>query len=126
MAILRLAWSTFRLDEIRRVVGETICKLDELPPGRVLGRELSALETQPEDCPILEARAACCDELRQECGLPVVRNSAHPVPVKEPLRHADWLASYANALDKYRDAAGAELQCSLRELESASIGAQPS
>jgi hypothetical protein len=123
VAILRLAWSTFRLDAIRKVVGETIAKLDELPPKDVLGRELSALETQLEDCPILEARVACCDELRQECGLPAVRHSTHPAPVKELLRHSDWLASYADALDKYRDAAGAALQCSLQALESAPLPA---
>lgn len=107
-AILRGAWSTTRLPLIRNVIDETLVALNALDPREVLGRELSGAEGSPGDCPVREALAACCDELRLEGGVAMLRDreAFADLPAE---RAPAWGVSYANALDKYRDAAGALL-----------------
>src|SRR5688500_15316982 len=68
--LLRAAWRSIRLDAIRAAVQDTIRGLHELDAVELLGRELSTLERSPDSSPLREALATCCDELREECGMP--------------------------------------------------------
>jgi hypothetical protein len=109
-AVLRVAWNVHRLDAIRRIVDETIHALQGLDSRSVLGRELSELEQQA-DSPVGEALVACCNELREACGLPL--SATQRVDLERPTQEPEWLSSYENALEKYRDVAGAALQAAL-------------
>ncbi|MDH3843513.1 MAG: hypothetical protein OES69_06215, partial [Myxococcales bacterium] len=68
-AILQSAWKTFRLDAIRGVVQQTIVDLEGLVANQVLGREPSGFELQEKTGSLRVALDACCDELREGCGL---------------------------------------------------------
>ena len=113
--ILRSAWDTFRLDAIRGVVQQTIGDLEELTAGQVVGREPSRSELAAETGSLRAALDACCDELREGCGLPtsplrlVQIQSMHAAD-------ADWTESFSNALEAYRCAACKELDVSLAAL----------
>jgi hypothetical protein len=113
--ILRSAWDTFRLDAIRGVVQRTIGDLEELTAGQVVGREPWRSELEVEAGSRRAALDACCDELREGCGLPT-----SPVPsVQVQSMHAadaDWTESFSNALEAYRSAACKELDASLAAL----------
>jgi hypothetical protein len=113
--ILRSAWSTFRLDAIRGVVRQTIGDLEELGAGQGLAREPSGSEFAVETGSLRAALDACCDELREGCGLPT-----SPVPSVrvQSMRaaDADWTESFSNALEAYRSAACKELDASLAAL----------
>jgi len=113
--ILRNAWSTFRLDAIRAVVQEAIGNLEALTAGQVLGREPSQSELEGKTDSLRAALDACCDELREGCGLPT-----SPGPsVRARSMHAadaDWTESFSNALEAYRSVACKELDASLAAL----------
>ena len=112
---LRGAWKIFRLDAIRGVVQQTICDLEELGAGQVLGREPSGSELEVETGSLRAALDTCCDELREGCGLPtspgrlVQAQSMHAADI-------DWTESFSNALEAYRSAACKELDASLAAL----------
>jgi len=113
--ILRSAWSTFRLDAIRGVVQQTICDLEELGAGQVLGREPSRSELEGETGSLRVALDACCDELRDGCGLPT--SPGLPVQVQSMrAADADWSESFSHALEVYRSAACEGLDASLAVL----------
>ena len=113
--ILRSAWSTFRLDAIRGVVQQTICDLEELGAGQVLGREPSRSELEGETGSLRAALDACCHELREGCGLPT--SPGLPVQVQSMrAADADWSESFSHALEAYRSAACDGLDASLATL----------
>ena len=113
--ILRSAWSTFRLDAIRGVVQQTICDLEELGAGQVLGREPSRSELEGETGSLRAALDACCHELREGCGLPT--SPGLPVQVQSMrAADADWSESFSHALEAYRSAACDGLDASLAAL----------
>jgi hypothetical protein len=114
-AILRGAWSNFRLDAIRNVVVDTIRELGTLDASQVLGRDPLPLETRVDDGPLRLALAMCCEELRVECGMPAIEEPSTHADLRST-QDADWVASYINALDRYRDVAGATLEASLARL----------
>jgi len=113
--ILRGAWKIFRLDAIRGVVQQTICDLEELGAGQVLGREPSGTELEVETGSLRAALDTCCDELREGCGLPTSPGRS----VQAQSTHAadtDWTESFSNALEAYRSAACKGLDASLAAL----------
>lgn len=114
-SILRSAWKIFRLDAIRGVVRQTIGDLEELAAGQVLGREPWRSELEVATGPLRAALDACCDELREGCGLPT---SPGPSVQVRSMRaaDADWSESFAHALEAYRSAACEELDASLAVL----------
>jgi hypothetical protein len=114
-AILRGAWSNFRLDAIRNVVNDTIRELGTLDATQVLGRDPLPLEVSADDGPLRLAFAMCCEELRKECGMPAIEEPSTHANLRST-QDADWVASYINALDRYRDVAGATLEASLARL----------
>lgn len=113
--ILRSAWKTLRLDAIRAVVRQTIADLEALTAGQVVGREPSRFEIESETGSVRAALDACCDELREGCGMPT-----SPMPsVQVQQMHAadaEWTESFSNALEAYRSAACKELDTSLAAL----------
>jgi len=113
--ILRSAWKTFRLDAIRGVVRQTIVDLEEMAPGQVLGREPSRSELELETGSLRAALDACCDELREGCGLPTSPGLSAQVQ-KMHAADPDWTESFSNALEAYRSAACKELDVSLASL----------
>ena len=113
--ILRIAWSTFRLDAIRGVVRQTIGDLEELAPGQVLGREPSRSELEVETGSLRAALDACCDELREGCGLPLSPGRSVQVQSMRAA-DADWSEGFSHSLEAYRSAACKELDASLAAL----------
>jgi hypothetical protein len=115
--ILRSAWKILRLDAIRPVVQHTIADLEALTARQVVGREPSRSEIEEETGSLRAALDACCNELREGCGLPT-----SPGPSVQAQRmHADdtdWTESFSNALEVYRSAACEELDASLAALAS--------
>ena len=113
--ILRSAWKVLRLDAIRSVVQQTIADLEALTARQVMGREPSRSELEVETGSLRAALDACCDELREGCGLPT-----SPEPSAKARRmhaaDADWTESFSNALEVYRSAACKELDASLAAL----------
>jgi hypothetical protein len=113
--ILRSAWKILRLDAIRPVVQHTIADLEALTARQVMGREPSQSEVEVETGSLRAALDACCDELREGCGLP-----RSPGPSVQAQRmhaaDADWTESFSNALEVYRSAACKELDISLAAL----------
>ena len=111
-SILRSAWKIFRLDAIRGVVRQTIGELEELAAGQVLEREPWRSELEVATGPLRAALDACCDELREGCGLPT---SPGPSVQVQSMRaaDADWSESFAHALESYRSAACEGLDASL-------------
>ncbi len=111
-SLLRDAWNVIRLDVIRETVEHAICELQALDLDAAAKRlrrpELrrdagAAMGTRGAAQAALEA---CCDELRDGCGLPVV--GVQPLP---PMG-SEWLARYRSALEVYRDAAMGVLSAS--------------
>ncbi len=101
--ILMLAWSTVRLDAIRAAVRAAVAELVEPPREDTLVCPSTGEERFASD-PIGAALETCCQELREECGMPTTAGTIS--------KHSDdpkWLESYAGALDRYRDVAGAAL-----------------
>jgi hypothetical protein len=113
--ILRSAWSTFPLDAIRGVVRQTIGDLEELAAGQVLGREPSRSELEVETGSLRAALDACCDELREGCGLPTSPERSVQVQSMRAA-DADWSESFSHALEAYRSAACDGLDASLAAL----------
>ena len=113
--ILRNAWSTFRLDAIRAVVQEAIGNLEALTAGQVLGREPSQSELEGKTDSLRAALDACCDELREGCGLPTSPGPSVPARSMHAA-DADWTESFSNALEAYRSVACKELDTSLAAL----------
>jgi len=113
--ILRDAWSIFRLDAIRGVVQDMICDLEELGAGQVLGREPSRTELEVETGSLRAALDACCDELREGCGLPTSPERSVQVQSMRAA-DADWSESFSHALEAYRSAACEGLDASLAAL----------
>lgn len=105
VAILRAAWRTLRLDAIRAAATRVIAELEALEvPGDIA---LSAVLGAPgawHDA----SRAAlsrCCDELREEAGLPATAAVRQRVPDDDP----EWSRAYASELERYRTLAGSAL-----------------
>ena len=113
--ILRSAWDTFRLDAIRGVVQQTIGDLEELTAGQVVGREPSRSELAAETGSLRAALDACCDELREGCGLPTSPGRSVQVQSMR-VADADWSESFSHALEAYRSAACVGLDASLAAL----------
>ena len=113
--ILRSAWKTFRLDAIRAVVQQTIGDLEALTASQVVGTEPSRSELEVETGSFRAALDACCDELREGCGLPTSPGPSVQVQ-SEHAADADWTESFSNALEAYRSAACKELDASLAAL----------
>lgn len=114
-ANLRSAWKIFRLDAIRSVVQHTIADLEALTARQVMGRDPSRSEIEVETGSIRAALDACCDELREGCGLPMSSEaSVHARRIHDA--DADWTDSFSNALEAYRSAACKELDASLAAL----------
>jgi hypothetical protein len=114
-ANLRSAWKIFRLDAIRSAVQHTIGDLESLTARQVMGRDPSGSEIEVETGPVRAALHACCDELREGCGL-----TTSPGPSVQVQRmhaaDADWTESFSKALEAYRSAACKELDASLAAL----------
>ena len=112
---MRSAWKVLRLDAIRSVVQHTIADLEALTARQVVGREPSGSEIETETGSLRAALDACCDELREGCGL-----ATSPGPSVQVQRmhaaDADWTESFSNALEVYRSAACKELDASLAAL----------
>jgi hypothetical protein len=113
--VVREAWGVVRLDRIRDVVDETINRLREVHPRDLLGRELSSSELHPYANPIAEALQSCCDELRDESGMPdsAQCRAVHAGRVQGYLAeqpYPRWADTYHDALARYRGAAGAALR----------------
>lgn len=113
--ILRSAWTTFRLDAIRGVVRQTIGDLEELTPGQVLGREPLQSQLEVETGSLRAALDACCDELREGCGLPTSPGRSVQVQSMRAA-DADWREGFTHALEAYRSAACKALDSSLAGL----------
>ena len=113
--ILRSAWKIFRLDTIRGVVRQTIGDLEELAAGQVLGREPSRSELEVETGSLRAALDACCDELREGCGLPTSPERSVQVQSMRAA-DADWSEGFSHALEAYRSAACEGLDASLAAL----------
>lgn len=113
--ILRSAWKILRLDAIRAVVQRTIAGLEALTARQVVGREPSRSEIEAETGSLRAALDACCDELREGCGLPT---SPEPSVQVQSIHaaDADWTESFSNALEVYRSAACKELDASIAAL----------
>jgi hypothetical protein len=114
-AILRSAWKILRLDAIRPVVRQTIADLEALTAAQVVGREPSRYEIEVERGSLRAALDACCDELREGCGLPTSPGLSAQVQ-KMHAADPDWTESFSNALEAYRSAACKELDVSLASL----------
>jgi hypothetical protein len=114
-SILRGAWKIFRLDAIREVVRQTIGDLEELAPGQVLRREPSRSELEVATGSLRAALDACCDELREGCGLPTSPGRSVQVQSMRAA-DADWSESFAHALEAYRSAACEGMDASLAAL----------
>ena len=113
--ILRSAWKIFRLDAIRGAVRQTIGDLEELAAGQVLGREPSRSELEVETGSLRAALDACCDELREGCGLPTSPERSVQVQSMRAA-DADWSECFSHALEAYRSAACDGLDASLATL----------
>jgi hypothetical protein len=113
--ILRRAWKALRLDAIRGVVRQTIGDLEELAPGQVLRREPSRSELEVETGSLRAALDACCDELREGCGLHTAPERSVQVQSMRAA-DADWSESFLHALEAYRSAACEGLDASLAAL----------
>jgi len=113
-AIMRMAWKTHRLDTIREVVEKTISDLRASDPREVMGRSLTWSE-ELTNGPIRAALDACCDELRDGCGLPIASGrSDRETRIGEPA--GSWTDLYALALERYRETAGEALETALQRL----------
>jgi hypothetical protein len=113
--VLRSAWKTFRLDAIRGVVQHTIDDLEGLAAGQVLGREASRFEQKEEMDSLRAALDACCDQLREGCGLATSPGRSMQVQSKRAT-DADWSESFADAPQAYRIAACKGLDASFAAL----------
>ena len=113
--ILRRAWKAFPLDAIRGVVRQTIGDLEELALGQVLRWEPSRSALQVETGSLRAALDACCDELREGCGLPTSPERSVEVQSMRAA-DADWSESFSHALEAYRSAACKGLDASLAAL----------
>ena len=114
-AILQSAWKTFRLDAIRGVVQQTIVDLEGLVADQVLGKEPSGFELQEKTGSLRVALDACCDELREGCGL-VTSPSLSKRVQPERASDAEWSESFTDALQAYRGAACKGLEASFAAL----------
>lgn len=114
-SILRSAWKTVRLDTIRAVVERTIDHLEDVAADQVLGGQPSRSELEVDTGSLRAAFDACCDELREGCGLPTSPGRSARA---ESIRSADsdWSESFTQALDAYRSTACRELDASLAAL----------
>ena len=116
---MRLAWKVHRLDVIRRVVSETIDELRARSVRDVMGGSVTWSE-ELVDGPIRAALDACCDEMRDGCGLPVAGPSGDRGPrVDEPT--GSWTERHSLALAKYREAATAALEDSFSRLAAQAV-----
>jgi hypothetical protein len=117
-AVVRRAWSTFRLPALQVIVNETIVGLQQLEPSELLGRPLSGLDQQGESNPIRAALEACSEELREESGMAeaqerrlVQYHRVRAAMLEQPMA---WTATFEEAVEKYRLAAGRALEQSLK------------
>lgn len=110
--ILRGAWKTVRLDALRVLVRRTIGDLEGLPTAQLLGRQPSRSEVETGS--VRAALDACCDELREGCGLPTSPELSVQVQSMRAA-DADWTGGFSNALEAYRRAACKGLDASLTE-----------
>lgn len=95
---------------------------------QVVGREPSRSEVELETGSVRAALDACCDELREGCGLPM-SSEASEHALRIHAADADWTESFSNALEVYRGAACKGLNASLAALalppESSSAREEP-
>lgn len=106
-AILRAAWRRVRLDVIRAAAADAIAELEALDRSAVEGAD-TANTAAPPDVRADASRAAllaCCDELREEGGLPALPSSRAALPESDPA----WARVYTSELARFRVLAGASL-----------------
>jgi hypothetical protein len=113
--ILRLAWSDFPLHAIRGIVETSIAGLLQLEHQEVLGCVPLDGEHGTGPNPVNEALSACCDELRDGCGIPVEASLALREYRVRQLSQ-DWAKSYEHALVCYRTFAETSLQAAFSAL----------
>jgi len=113
--IMRAAWKAHRLDVIRDVVERTIRDLRARNPRDVMGRSLTWSEELTSG-PISAALDACCDELRDGCGLPPQSGSGGDHETRPVGPSASWTDHYVLALARYRETASAALEMSFQSL----------
>jgi hypothetical protein len=115
---IQLAWSVYRLPELHELMLLAIAELRAVVPGELLGRELSDLDLS-ECSPVAEALEACCAELREESGMPLAETDrqGHCERVRSYIEQQPpaWVATFNEALAKYRSAAAVTLQALLRD-----------
>lgn len=105
-SFLRNAWRYIRLDTIRSATEAVIQELKELNRQDVL--PLPGCEgTSPPASASVAALLTCCQELREESGLP----STTPT-TRGPTTHRDsaWVEGYTAQLERYRIAATRSLR----------------
>lgn len=111
--VVQRGWSIFRLRRLQELVGLTIDALHALPPSELLGRDVESAGRVACD-PVAEALRACCEELRDECGIvgAAADRTRHCSLVRGYIEQqpALWSETFAEALDKYRQAAARSLQ----------------
>jgi hypothetical protein len=117
-ATVRRAWSMLRLTALQAIVNETIVGLQRLEPSELLGRPLSGLDQQLESNPIVAALEACSEELREESGMTDSHESrllqSRRVRASMLEQPVAWTATFQEAFEKYRLAAGRALDQSLK------------
>lgn len=112
--LVQRAWSTFRLPALQELIRSTIAELEALVPAELLGREppepKAAGWTQD---PVSEALTACCEELRDACGMTDAQaeraQHCSQMRVYTAQQPVDWSETFTEALGKYRHAASARL-----------------
>lgn len=103
VAILRAAWDSVRLDVIRAAAKATIAELESqygCEDGEPCRRGQLPASTA--------ALRACCDELREESGLPMKAEKEEHA--RWSTGDAAWRSAFATELARYRTAAGVSLR----------------
>jgi hypothetical protein len=121
--LVQRAWSEFRLPALQTLITATIADLQVLTPVEILGGEPQRAEDTAAEAagkvpdPVKEALRACCEELREACGMTDAKaqreehyNLVRLYMAQQP---PAWSERFVEALDKYRSAASAALLVTL-------------
>jgi hypothetical protein len=100
-AILRAAWLRVRLDVIRAAAAEAIAELEALDRSIADAPDPADVRSEASKAALL----ACCDELREEGGLPA--RPSQPAALSQG--DSAWSRTYTSELARFRTLAGASL-----------------
>lgn len=117
--LVQCAWSDTRLSVLQALIKTTISALENMDSTELLGRPPSDSPTLVGDPnPVKEALQACCEELRDACGMvdSEAQRAGHHARVRLHMAEQPvaWTEAFIEALDKYRRAASVALSATLQ------------